>query len=141
MSESERESGCVCQRSEPVEVSYKGPPQLCRQTGNCCAFSQFHMAPSVSFAPARLFLALSNQPKAPGFSSRLPTLCTNLSTTTHLFPYSPPSTAPFSLLLVPGWASLLDQTGGGVVLQWCSRRSPVYRCLFIQPPHCPCSPN
>lgn len=64
---------CVCLRSEPVEVSYKGPPQLCQQTGNWCAFSQFHMAPS----------ALSNQPKAPCFSSRLPKFCTNVTTTIH----------------------------------------------------------
>lgn len=140
---------CVSQSSEPVEVSYKGPPQLCRQTGNCLAFSQFHMAPSVSFALTCLFLTLSHQPKAPCFSGSLPTLChkCNHNNSSYLFPYSPPSSAPFSLLLVPGWASPLDQTGvlpGGGVLPWClgsSRRSPVYGCLFIQPPHYPCSPN
>lgn len=136
---------CVSQSSEPVEVSYKGPPQLCRQTGNCLAFSQFHMAPSVSFALTCLFLILSHQPKAPCFSGSLPTLCTNVTTTIHpISAYSPTSSAPFSLLLVPGWASPLDQTGGGVVLPWClgsSRRSLVYGCLFIQPPHYPCSPN
>lgn len=51
---------------------------------------------------------------------------------------------PFPLLLVPGWASLLDQTGRGVVLLWrsgSSRRSPVYCRLFIQPPCHPCPPN
>lgn len=38
----------VRQSSEPAQGSYKGPPQLCQQTGNCCAFSQLHMAPSAS---------------------------------------------------------------------------------------------
>lgn len=98
---------CVCRRSEPVEVTYKGPPQLCRQTGNCCAFSQFHMAPSVSSALPCIFLALSNKPNASCFC-RLLTLCTILTTTSFQSLPLLPTSAPYSLLLVPGWASPLD---------------------------------
>lgn len=81
----QRERESVCQRTEPVEVSYKGPPQLCRQTGNCRAFSQFHMAPSVSSTRALSFsTSLKPTKTAPCFSSYLPTPCTNLTTTTDL---------------------------------------------------------
>lgn len=127
----------MCHKNEPVEISYKGAPQLCRQTGNGSAFSQFHIALPIFVCSQTPFsCTLPNQPEAPATSLHF----TQIKTTTISsisVPYSP----PFSLLppsLVPGRASVLDQTGGGVVLLWrlgSSWKSPVYECLFIQPPH------
>lgn len=100
-----RVNECVCLRREPVELSCKGPLQLCRQTGNCHAFSQFHMAPSVSSALGfqALFSRPLKQPKAPCSSRRLPTLCTNVTKTIHLFAFL---TANLLLLAFPSCWSL-----------------------------------
>lgn len=132
---------CVCQRSEPVEVSYKRAPSAVPANRKLPCILTVSHGSVCFFCSCMLFFPspLKIKQKAPCLSSRLHTLCTNVTTTIH--PISLLTAhlllLPYSLLLVPGWASLLDQTGGGVVLLWCSGsswRSPVYGCLFIQPP-------
>lgn len=95
---------CVCQRSRLVEVSYKGPPQLCRQTGNCLAFSVSCGSVCFFCSCMPFFLVLSYQPEAPCFSNRPPNTLHKFphnNSSNHFFPYSPPSSAPFSLLAGP----------------------------------------
>lgn len=106
-------SSCRCfalrergQSREPAEGSYKGPPQLCQHTGNCCAFSHFHVAPSASFtlSCSRLCCSVTYRQQSP--HTRRP-----------LVPVSP-FLGDLLILLLPGWASLLDRVRGGVGFLW-----------------------
>lgn len=96
---------------------------------------------------SRAFPDISNQPKVTLFEQAPPFTLHKYNhpisfLTAHLLPLPFPSAPP--LLLVPGWAFVLDQTEGGGVLLWCPRsswRSPVHGYLFIQPPYSHCSLN
>lgn len=140
-------SVCVCERVCVPEACYtrypiKGPPQLRRQTGNCTAFSQFRLFLLPEHA---VLLVLSYQTEVPCFGFFLllfflqpppPNTSykfthSNSADIIFVFPYCSPSFAPFPSLQVPEWASLVDHTGGGVVLLWCLGSFKEPSCVWM----------
>lgn len=115
------------------------PPQLRQRTGNCCAFSQFHVAPSASFSLPISTLLLWYLSGAVRFSSRLPTLSTHYflwidaqkNTVFYCFPSCGSQVGPFHVR-------------GGAGFLWCTGSLgslPVWGRLLIQPLSHHCSPN
>lgn len=106
-----REAACICMSVTEVgqEKQPTTGPLSCVGKQETGVQSQFHVAPSVSFALAHSFFSCSLRSTwAPTFQ-HLPSLCftPNSKNLFQPFPCSPP------FLLLPGWASLPDQTGDG----------------------------